>query len=113
MADLVLGDEGFEVHTASTAIDAMASVRRLTVDLLIVDVMLPGLDGFALIAGIRSLQLAPDARFVAISGRDDEQALSRSRELAIDDYLIKPVNVVDLLNLARTTLAAPSRPYGR
>jgi DNA-binding response OmpR family regulator len=110
MAKQVLGDEGFDVHTATTAVDAMACVRRMTVDLLLVDLVLPELDGFALISGIRGLRLAPHARVVVISGCDDEQALSRGRELAIDGYLVKPVNDFDLVNVARGTATVALQP---
>ena len=110
IAELVLGDEGFEVLTATTAVDAMACARKFAVDLLLVDLTLPDMDGYAFLSGIRGLNIASQARVVVVSGRDDEQALSRGRELGIDDYLVKPINVVDLVSLARTTKSVPVRP---
>jgi len=108
IATTVLGDEGFDVVTASNAVDAMAHVRGSVVDLLIVDLSLPGMDGFTFLAGVRRLKLAPFARVVIASGRDDQAAFSRGRELGVDDYLVKPINVVDLVTLARTTTSRQS-----
>lgn len=56
------------------------------------DLALPLLDGFELLALMRSRDLAPDAKVVVLSGRDDEAALVRAWELGVDAFLLKPVD---------------------
>ena len=108
MVELVLGDEGFVVRTAATAVDAIARLRQSSPALLLVDLGLPELDGFALLRGVRTLRLASTTRVIVISGRDDEASLARAREMGVDDYLVKPINVVDLVALGRVAKAKAS-----
>ena len=103
LSHLALAAEGFVVHTVKTATDAVAHLLAGQYDLLLVDLMLDDIDGFALLEEIAYLGLASDSRIVVITGRDDEAALARGRELGIDDYLIKPLDYADLQMLAQTT----------
>jgi len=107
LSQLALAAEGFVVHAVKTATDAVAHLLAGRYDLLLVDLMLDDIDGFALLEEISYLGLASEARIVVITGRDDEDALARGRELGIDDYLIKPLGVSDLQMLAQTTTTGP------
>jgi DNA-binding response OmpR family regulator len=103
LAHLVLSAEGFAVHTVKTAPDAMAQVLAVAFDLLLVDLTLDDVDGFALLDEIKELGLASGARVAVVTGRDDEASFARGRELGIDDYLVKPLDAADLQLLAQTT----------
>jgi DNA-binding response OmpR family regulator len=103
LAHLVLSAEGFDVRAVRTAPDAMAQLLAGAFDLLLIDLTLDDVDGFALLAEIQGLGLASEARVAVITGRDDEPSFARGRELGVDDYLVKPLDAADLQMLAQTT----------
>jgi DNA-binding response OmpR family regulator len=90
---LALEDEGYEVHAAATAEDGLSAQRRDPVDTVLVDLMLPGLDGFSC---IRELRRQDDVPIVVVSARGDTHDIVAALEAGADDYLVKPVAVKEL-----------------
>ena len=92
-----LNAEGFEVETAGTAEEALALLMgdRKTFDVVVLDVMLPGMDGFSLASKLRSQD-----RFVPIlmlTARGQAEDVLRGFEAGADDYLPKPFDLSVLL----------------
>jgi len=90
---LALEDEGYAVSGASTAEEGLASQRSRPADTVLVDLMLPGIDGFEC---IRQMRRTDDVPIVVISARDDTQDIVEALEAGADDYLVKPVAVKEL-----------------
>jgi DNA-binding response OmpR family regulator len=90
---LALEDEGYEATGAPTAEEGIAAQRRRPADTVLVDLMLPGIDGFEC---IRTLRRAHDVPIVVISARDDTHDIVAALEAGADDYLVKPVAVKEL-----------------
>jgi len=90
---LALEDEGYEATGAPTAEEGIAAQRRRPADTVLVDLMLPGIDGFEC---IRALRRAHDVPIVVISARDDTHDIVAALEAGADDYLVKPVAVKEL-----------------
>jgi DNA-binding response OmpR family regulator len=90
---LALEDEGYEATGAPTAEEGIAAQRRSPADTVLVDLMLPGIDGFEC---IRTLRRADDVPIVVISARDDTHDIVAALEAGADDYLVKPVAVKEL-----------------
>jgi DNA-binding response OmpR family regulator len=90
---LALEDEGYEATGAPTAEEGIAAQRRRPADTVLVDLMLPGIDGFEC---IRTLRRADDVPIVVISARDDTHDIVAALEAGADDYLVKPVAVKEL-----------------
>jgi len=90
---LALEDEGYEATGAPTAEEGIAAQRRQPADTVLVDLMLPGIDGFEC---IRTLRRADDVPIVVISARDDTHDIVAALEAGADDYLVKPVAVKEL-----------------
>jgi len=87
----------WDVETASKGTSALKIVAARPPDLVLSDVMLPGIDGFEL---LRSLRARPETRFLPIillSARAGEEAASEGLEAGADDYLIKPFSARELL----------------
>lgn len=87
-----LGDAGFAVRQAADGAAALRQVEDEAPACIVLDLALPLLDGFELLALMRSRDLAPDTKVVVLSGRDDEAALVRAWELGVDAFLLKPVD---------------------
>jgi two-component system, OmpR family, phosphate regulon response regulator OmpR len=79
--------EGYRVTTADTAREARAKLEGLNFDLLILDVMMPGENGFELARAIRAASAVP---ILMLTARDEKESRIRGLEIGADDYLAKP-----------------------
>ncbi|MBB2941423.1 DNA-binding response OmpR family regulator [Actinoplanes lutulentus] len=90
---MALEDEGYTSYTAATAEEGLAEQRRRPADTVLVDLMLPGMDGFEC---IRQLRRDTEVPIIVISARDDTHDIVAALEAGADDYVIKPVAVKEL-----------------
>jgi two-component system phosphate regulon response regulator OmpR len=79
--------EGYRVTTAETAIEAQAKLDGLSFDLLILDVMMPGENGFDLARRIRRSSSVP---ILMLTARDEKESRIEGLEIGADDYVAKP-----------------------
>ncbi|MGH7666756.1 MAG: response regulator transcription factor [Candidatus Dormibacteria bacterium] len=93
--------EGFEVETAADGRAALALVDRLAPDLVVLDVMMPRMDGIAL---TKVLAGDPHRGLVILSARDDTSDRIQGLDLGADDYLGKPFDFSELLSRIRSVL---------
>jgi len=87
--------EGYDPIMATTAEEGLAYWRRGGVDLILLDVMLPGMDGFEFCRRIRDEGDRVPVLFLTARGRDEERV--RGLEMGGDDYITKPFNLQELL----------------
>ncbi len=92
---------GYEVLTAGDGRAALEQFDESTVDLVILDIMMPGMDGFEVCQAIRRLS---DAPIIMLSARGQEGDIVRALDLGADDYLTKPFGVEEMLARVRATL---------
>jgi two-component system, OmpR family, response regulator RegX3 len=90
---LALEEEGYAATGAPTAEEGLAAQRTRPAETVLVDLMLPGIDGFEC---IRQLRHTDDVPIVVISARDDTHDIVAALEAGADDYLVKPVAVKEL-----------------
>ena len=87
----------YEVETASDGLQALAAVRDRRPDLLLSDVMMPGLDGLGLVREIRSDADLADLPIILLSARAGEEASLEGLAAGADDYLVKPFSARELV----------------
>ena len=100
--------EGIDVHAYETALEVEAHIRRLAPDLVILDVMMPGRDGFSV---LRSLKASEDTReipVVLLSARASDAEIWEGWQAGADYYLTKPFRVDQLVEYL--TLAVEQGP---
>jgi len=104
-----LQGEGYRVTTAETAREARAKLESLDFDLLILDVMMPGENGFDFAGAIRTSSAVP---ILMLTARDEKESRIRGLEMGADDYLAKPfeprelaLRVASILRRARPPIA--------
>ncbi|HET6532623.1 MAG TPA: response regulator transcription factor [Actinoplanes sp.] len=90
---LALEAEGYEARGAATAEEGLALQRRDAADAVLVDLMLPGIDGFEC---IRELRRDDDVPILVVSARDDTHDVVAALEAGADDYVVKPVAIPEL-----------------
>lgn len=89
-----LSESGFVVDVAQTGIDGLHLALEADYDLVLLDAMLPGLDGFAVLSALRKVKSVP---VLMLTARDEVQDRVRGLESGADDYLIKPFAFSELL----------------
>lgn len=87
---------GNEVELAFDGETALGMVQRFEPEVVVCDIGLPGMDGYAVARQLRSTPSLKGVYLVALSGYTDEQACIRGREAGFDRYLFKPVSLVEL-----------------
>ena len=99
---------GHTVRVAHSGPDALASAREHEPEVVLLDIGLPGMDGYEVAAQLRREECCKEAVIIAVSGYGEEQARSRSREAGFDHHLVKPVNFETLLAVMDRARDRPS-----
>ncbi|CAI8389810.1 MAG: Sensory transduction protein regX3 [Acidimicrobiaceae bacterium] len=108
---LALQEEGWEVEETSNGEDALAAFSRQPSDVVLIDIMLPGIDGFEVCRKIRRIG---DVPIVMVTARSDSHDVVAGLEAGADDYLRKPFDPKELSARVRAllrrskTIGAPS-----
>ena len=109
---LALEDEGWTVEEAASGEDALNAFTREAADVVLIDIMLPGIDGFDV---CRAIRRASDVPIVMVTARADTHDVVAGLEAGADDYLTKPFAPKELSARIRALLrrarsADPSAP---
>ena len=108
--EMALEDEGYAVTGVATAELALRHMKDTPVDAVLLDLMLPGMDGFDC---LRELRRSSDVPVIVVSAREDTHDIVAALEAGADDYVVKPVAVKELSArlraLRRRTAAPPSQ----
>ena len=86
--------EGHEIEEAMDGMDAIDKCRKKEYDLIIMDIMMPNLDGFSAVKEIRKHSVAP---VIMLSARGEEYDRIHGFEVGIDDYVVKPFSPKELM----------------
>jgi DNA-binding response OmpR family regulator len=98
---LYLEREGYAVMEAGNGLDALSMLRQDNIDLALIDVMLPELDGFSLLRRIREESALP---IILITARGEETNRVAGLELGADDYVVKPFSAPEVVARVRAQL---------
>lgn len=104
LLSLMLQREGYEIVTANNGAVALSTIERTPPDLLLLDLMMPNIDGHVVAARIRQNPLLPFIPIIIVTARADMGNKIRSLEEGADDYLTKPINYPELLARVRALL---------
>lgn len=101
----MLSQLGYEIVSAVTGEDAIERLSARSVDLVLLDVLMPGLDGFEVCRRMRARPESADIPIVFLSAADDKTFIVRALEAGAVDYVTKPFNKAELISRVRTHLA--------
>lgn len=86
--------EGSEVDVAVSSLEALAKLREgAKPDILILDIIMPGLDGIELLETIRQEKLAPDADVIMLTNEGDPAVIEKAKSLGIKGYIVKATSI--------------------
>ena len=104
MLELGLSREGYEVKTATDGFGALELVKTFDPELIVLDIMMPKIDGVTLLPRLREITQAPILMLTAKGGTDDKV---RSLSSGADDYLVKPFVFEELIARLQAKLRRP------
>ncbi|MGB3789553.1 MAG: response regulator transcription factor [Phormidesmis sp.] len=104
-----LTDRGFAVHSASSGSEGFNSFSQDAPDLIVSDVVMPGMDGFHLCAKIRGTERGQLLPFIFLSARCELEDRIQGHSLGADDYLVKPFHPKELIAKIESQLARAGR----
>ena len=110
LLDFSISRSGFSVIEAETAEDALKVLDRGTPELIIIDWMLPGMDGIDLAKQLRADELTKELPIIMLTARGEEADKLRSFEVGIDDYVTKPFSPKELVARIKALLRRTGKP---
>ncbi len=114
-----LAKAGYRVSTAANGPDALKAAREEKPDIVILDVMLPGVSGYDVLAELRRREETREVGVILLTAKREEPDRIRGLSLGADDYLIKPFDLQELLARMRAVIrrqggqAAPMLSNGK
>lgn len=95
---------GYEVHTATTGLEALRQARQLQPDLVLLDLMLPGVDGFEVCRELKHDPRTSEVAVIMLTARGEEVDRVVGLELGADDYVTKPFSPRELVLRVKAVL---------
>ncbi len=105
-----LQHEGFEVLHYTNGADAYAAAQNESIDMAILDVKMPGMDGFELLSRLRKIPSLARLPIVMLTSMGSEKDIARGFQLGADDYILKPFSPAELLIRAHRLLRKNLQP---
>jgi DNA-binding response OmpR family regulator len=102
LLEIMLEPEGFVVLTAASGAAALALIAREPPDIILLDVMMPGLDGYQVATALKGAAATRNIPVILLTGLDDHQARTLGRKAGADDFLSRPVDRAELCARVRT-----------
>jgi DNA-binding response OmpR family regulator len=90
LESILLKSKGYRVIGATSGTEALALVARERPDLVLLDVMLPGIDGFKVCAHLKGAPETKGIPVVMLTARTRQEDIARGREVGADEYITKP-----------------------
>ncbi|BBB89605.1 MAG TPA: response regulator transcription factor [Methylomusa anaerophila] len=102
--------DGYIAYTAADGVDALMAVKEHKPDIMVLDLMMPGIDGWEVCRRVRKDN---DMPIIMLTARDDESDLLVGLELGADDYVTKPFSPKEVVARAKTILRRTNRAVVR
>ena len=96
----ILSAAGYAVETATSGVSALEKVQRSPPDLVLLDVMMPGMDGFEVTRQLRRNDRLPSIPIVLVTAAQ-EISLQQALSVGANDYIAKPIDLDQLLETVR------------
>ncbi len=104
----LLGDVGYDVHLAGDGLEALDRIEAVKPDLMVLDIMMPALDGWGVLEKLKGREKAP--LVVLLTARGDPESFSRGMREGAAAYVTKPFRFHELIGTIQGLLAAEGKP---
>ena len=104
----ILSQEGHKCSTANNGAEALAAIEAGDFDLVVLDVMMPKVDGYEVLKEMRAFSARSRSRVIMLTAKNQEADWARGYALGADQYLTKPFEVSELIEAVETLLSLSS-----
>ena len=101
---ILLEEEGYRVLTAGHGLNALEQMKRVCPDLIVSDITMPEMDGFAFYSAVRERPEWVTIPFIFLTARNERDDVFASKKLGVEDYLVKPVDRQELVTTIQARL---------
>ena len=112
MVSVVLEAAGHEVAIAEDGDAAIKKIKRVRYDLVLLDIMMPEVDGYGVLDEVRAMPSREDLPIVVLTARHDPDGLAREVASGATDHLAKPFLLSELEDVIERALSAPATAQG-
>jgi PAS domain S-box-containing protein len=102
--EVLLADQGYHLVTACSGIEALERAATLAPDLVLLDIMMPNMDGFEVCQRLRADPVLADVPVVMVTALDDRESRLRGIEVGADDFITKPIDRVEVRKRVQTIM---------
>ncbi len=106
---LVLGSEPFDIQEAENGEVALEKVKNWMPDAVLLDIMMPGIDGIEVCRQIKNNPTTADICVIMVTTKGEQEKIAEAFEAGCDDYVTKPISKVELVQKLRKHLAARTK----
>jgi DNA-binding response OmpR family regulator len=101
--ELILKDK-FDVHLVHDGAEGLSKIKEIKPDLVVLDVMLPNMDGFEVCKKVREDAALSATKIVMVTAKNQDKDEAEGMELGADDYIMKPFEPVELMHVVNQIL---------
>ncbi len=102
--EFLMQQAGYDVHVAHTGEEAVELIRHLEPDLVLLDIMLPGIDGFEICRWVRENPAWDHMKIIMLTAKGRDVDIAKGFALGADAYITKPFSTKDLMEEVRKAL---------
>ena len=96
---MLLKNEGFDLKVEKNGVNGVETALEWEPDLILLDIKLPKMNGFLVCETLRDNEKTADIKIIIVSAKAEEEDIQRGFELGADEYLTKPINPDELLEV--------------
>ena len=109
IVDIFLSNAGFKVIAENTAIDGIKAAKKSTPDVILLDIMMPGMDGYEVCNALKADPTTANIPVVFLTGKDSRDDSGRSFRVGGDLFVKKPFSCERLLDIVKIVLMSVSK----
>lgn len=96
---MLLNNEGFDIKVEKDGVNGVETALEWEPDLILLDIKLPKMNGFLVCETLRDNEKTEDTKIIIVSAKAEEEDIQRGFELGADEYMTKPINPNELLEI--------------
>jgi CheY-like chemotaxis protein len=101
---MLLTGQGYDIETATDGVEALAAVQSFRPDLVLLDIMMPRMDGIECCRRIKSSEDTKDIKVIMVTTKSEYERVKEAFAAGCDDYVTKPIDKAELLTKIKDLL---------
>ena len=109
LLEKILEKEGYRLYSYNNSLQAMEAITEIVPDILLLDIMMPGLDGMAFLKRLRSNNSYDNVRIIMVTAVSEQEEITKALALGANGYITKPISPKKLIGFINEQLSQISR----